>query len=446
MSLDDFRTPTNEQTNQFPAVEEGNTQEITPQKTGLASLRKSEPVKKRTISQNQAVNQQRAKAKKPAKPVKRKKKKRLTRQEKELLRKKRFRSLLLTALLLIAILLVSAVIIYFTLSCVNDVLAMNRSSDKVTISISEGTDTDEAIDVLAEKKLIKNAWFCKLFNHLLLTFDEDTEYIPGVYELSPNMGLEVMLSKMSSTSSSAETVMLTFPEGYTADQIIEKLADNDVCSAVALRQTMETVDYSTSFSFVPSVEAGEERYHILEGYLFPDTYDFYIGENCSSVIEKFLANFEKHWTEEYSEKAAALGYTQDEILTIASIIEKEAYGSSQMYQISAVLHNRLKDTTGSFKYLGCDSTSAYINNITDESITEEQLKALADLYDTNTRSGLPVGPICNPGTTAIEAALEPEESDYLYFCHDKNKKIYLASTEAEHNRNYSRALAVNADG
>lgn len=392
--------------------------------------------------------------KKPSLPVKdrapkktavKRRKRKKTKEERAALRKKRYKSLLLTFLLLAVIALTSLGIIMYTLSCVNDVLAMNRATDKITVSVRDGMDTDGIIDLLKDKGLIKNAKFCKFFNSFLLTFDEDTEYIPGVYELTPSMGLEVMLTNMSSNSSSSETVTLTFPEGYTADQILKKLEDNKVCSANAMRQTMKQVDFSREFTFLPALASSADRYVALEGYLFPDTYEFYLGENCSSVIKKFLENFETRWSEEYSELASSLNMTPDQILTLASIIEKEAYGSDQMYEISGVLHNRLNDTSGSFKYLGCDSTSNYINNIADASVSDTEKMALADKYDTNERTGLPTGPICNPGLTAIEAALKPEDSDYFYFCHDKNSKIYLAETEEQHNSNYSRVVAINSE-
>ena len=386
------------------------------------------------------VNPSKTVKNKKEKPVKRKKSKRLKAET----RKRRYKSLLVSLVLLTIVLVSSATIIYYTLACVNDIFAMNRSKDKVVITISSNATTDEVIDLLADKDLIENKEFCKMFNRLLLRFDEDTEYIAGVYELSPSMGLEVMLTKMSSTATSAETVILTFPEGYTCAQIIEKLAENGVCSAVALRQTMETVDFSDKYTFLPSAIAGKERYHLLEGYLFPDTYEFYLGENCSSVIGRFLTNFNNKWTEEFSTKATELNFTLDEVLTLASIIEKEAYGSKQMTQVSSILHNRLNDTTGHYKYLACDSTTSYIPDIETGLLTNTEIEAFSLKYNTYLSSGLPIGPICNPGIGAIKAALNPEETTYFFFCHDKNRKIYLAETDAEHNANLNRVLAVNS--
>ena len=411
----------------------------------ISNLRaRAEQTKKQLSSENteQTEAEQKQEKKKPEKKAKRHKP---TKEERAVLRKKRYKSLLLTFLLLAIIILSSLSIIMYSLSCINDILAMNRSTEKISVSVTRNMDTDDVIDLLKDKGLIRNKKFCKFFNTLLLTFDDETEYIPGVYELTPSMGLEVMLSKMSSSATSSETVTLTFPEGYTVDQILEKLETNKVCSANAMRQTMKQVDFSEEFSFLPSLASCADRYCALEGYLFPDTYEFYIGENCSSVIQKFLANFEKRWTEEYAESAAKQNMTIDEVLTIASIIEKEAYGSDQMYKISSVIHNRLNDTSGYFRYLGCDSTANYINNIADTSVTDTEKMALAEKYDTNEKTGLPTGPICNPGITAIEAALDPADTNYFYFCHDKNSKIYLAETEEQHNKNYARVVAINSE-
>lgn len=370
----------------------------------------------------------------------------ITKQEsKSRIRKKRYKSLLFTLLLLLIILVSSVAIATVGLSCVNDILAMNRSKDKITLSVPQDMSTEEMIELFAEKDLIKNKAFCKLFYELLIKDDDkDIDFIPGVYELSPSMGLEVMLNTVSAKNTSTKTVMLTFPEGYTVDQIIKKLAENNVCSEAVIRQTMLEIDFSTEYSFLPSAALASQRYHILEGFMFPDTYDFYVGENANSVIHKFLDNFYKHWTDEYAQRAAELNMSVDQVVSLASIIEKEAFGSSQMYAVSSVLHNRLNDTSGSFRYLGCDSTAAYIDGIEEGKITQTEAVALMLNYDTFQKAGLPVGAICNPGEAAIKAALNPDSSNYYYFCHDKNKKIYLAQTNEQHNNNFDEVRRVNS--
>ena len=214
---------------------------------------------------------------------------------------------------------------------------------------------------------------------------------------------------------------------------------------------MQSVDFSTEYAFLKNQANKEARFRTLEGYIYPDTYEFYIGENASSVVRRFLDNFESKWTAEYSKKAKELGMTVDEIVTLASIIQAEAANSGQMKDISSVLHNRL-DKPGTFPRLECDSTEKYLVEtikVTLTSSTTDTQKYIAyrDLYDTYSTDckGLPVGAICNPGASAISAALYPSDTNYNYFRHDVKGKVYYANTFAEHEQNGYKASAVTDD-
>jgi UPF0755 protein len=161
-----------------------------------------------------------------------------------------------------------------------------------------------------------------------------------------------------------------------------------------------------------------------------------VGESASSVVKKFLSNGDSKITEEHRKRAEELGYSMQEIITIASIIQMEAGSEEQMKTISAVLHNRLSDKTN-YPSLGCDSTSDYITNKVAPSLSSTSAHT-ADYYQTyystassSTVVGLPEGPICNPGLAAIEAALYPEDNDAYYFFHDSNGNLYTAKTYSE---------------
>ena len=336
---------------------------------------------------------------------------------------------------------ISVGLAYWALSCINDILPMDRSTDKISVSVSSEMNTDQVIDLLADKDLIRNKEFCKLAAKVL-GYD-DTKYLTSVYELQASYGLEKMLMNMSKSSLGAETVKLSFPEGYNMEQIFQKLEANGVCSAASLRATAREVDFSSDYDFLKSIPNKIQRYYYLEGYLYPDTYEFYVGENATSVIDRFLTNFENHWKEEYDERATELGFTADQVVNLASVIEKEAYGKEQMYQISSVLHNRLH-SGGEFSYLQCDSTSNYFTYVPDTALSGDQRIYYSRLYDTYVCIGLPAGPICSPGAEAINAALHPYDTDYYYFRHDANKKIYLAETKGQHDRNGQEVLRVNA--
>lgn len=348
------------------------------------------------------------------------------------------------ALVVLAVCVSIAIIISsYTISCINDILAMNRDSEKViTVNLPANTNTEGAIDILKDNKLIKHKYFCLAFTKLMNYRDDN--YLTGIYYFTQSMGLENMLSTFKKPVTTGETVSLTFPEGYNVDQIAEKLEQYNVCSKTAFYQTMKEVDFSSEYSFIQQEDNKELRYHKLEGYLYPDTYEFFVGENASAVVRKFLNNFKEKWTDEYDQKAKSLGMSIDDVITTASIIEKEAYGDDQMPLVSSVLHNRLRNS-GLFPSLQCDSTEAYINEyIAKNTQGPSELAKYTQNYSSYKVAGLPVGAICNPGKSAIEAALNPTSSSYYYFAHDNNKQIYMASTDAERRANNSAIARANS--
>ncbi len=351
-------------------------------------------------------------------------------------------------LMLCVIVVVSVLCSIYAVSCINDVLALNRDGEElVEVQIEKDQDYKSIIDTLGDAKLIKHEWFCKLITKFR-KFDTKS-YINGVYFLTADMGVEGMLTEMTETQSSNETVRLSFPEGWTIQQMFKRLEENNVCPAEYLYKALSDVEFD--YEFVADVPNNSERCFYLEGYLFPDTYDFFVtdkqngmGENPNSVIRKFLANFEEKWSEVYEKRAQELGLTMDEIITIASIIQKEAADKSQMEAISSVIHNRLNNR-GSYPTLGCDSTKNYVNTYLTALLGDAKASTYLNSYDTNSlRSGLPAGPICNPGVAAIEAALNPADTNYYYFCHNNNGKLYLARDYNEFQANWAQVLKDNS--
>lgn len=330
----------------------------------------------------------------------------------------------------------------YTISCINDVLAINRDSETiVTVSIPAEADTGTVLKILKDNGLIKHRFFCEAIASIMRFRDDN--YLTGIYYVTASMGVEKMLSTFKVAPNSGETVTLTFPEGYTVDQIVQKLAQYEVCSADVMYQTMREVDFSSEYSFIQSMDNKADRFRLLEGYLYPDTYEFYIGENPSSVIRKFLNNFQKRWTEEYAQQAEKLNMSVDDVITLASIIQKEAYGEDQSPLVSSVLHNRL-DNAGLYPSLQCDSTTEYINEYIAAEITDAaELSHYTELYSSYRCVGLPVGAICNPGDDAINAALFPEDTNYYFFAHDVNRKLYLARNDSERRKNNLTILTVN---
>lgn len=346
--------------------------------------------------------------------------------------------------LAIAIIALSSVLIcVYGIRCINDVLAIDVEDTAIEVEVSKGMSDSDVIDVLKDNDLIKNKLFCNLF---IKFFGKDGDYVSGVYTLTPKMGVEKMLSTMKADITLSETVTLTFPEGWTIDQIAEKLEANDVCTAASFINTLQSVDFSEDYEFIKSIPNKEKRFRVLEGYLYPDTYEFYVGENASSVVRRFLDNFENRWTDEYKKQAKERGLSLDEVIIMASILQEEAATSGQMPDIASVLYNRL-DRPGTFPWLNCDSTEDYLLNtikptLTSSTADTQKYIQYRDDYDTYSTEckGLPVGAIANPGDAAIRAALKPSDTNYYYFCHNtETGKVYYANTMSEHEMNMREA-------
>ena len=223
-----------------------------------------------------------------------------------------------------------------------------------------------------------------------------------------------------------DVVTVTFPEGYTVTQIAEKLAENRVCNADEFLERAQ----NPSDELLEKLEITnkDERVFTLEGYLFPDTYEFYIDESVDSVIGRFTDNYFAKITDKDKARAAELGYSMDEIMTIASIVQAEA-GNSENYKVSSVIHNRLNTGTP----IECDVTINYLethcNPFLEDGITEDN----RNNYNTYKCPALPKGPICNPGYDSIKAALYPADTDFLFFVTDQDlTTYYYATTWDEH--------------
>lgn len=248
------------------------------------------------------------------------------------------------------------------------------------------------------------------------------------------------LSTKSKTTLPDNTVTVTFPEGYTVLQIAEKLEANKVCTAEAFLAECQKPVADIE------IKNSEERVYLLEGYIFPDTYEFYYDSSPDTVVNKFIENYKSKITDDMKQRAAVLGYSMDEILTLASIIQKECDSDiEECATVSSVFHNRLKNSS-SFPKLQSDVTTFYITEALKDKLgytdgieleaQNNEVKKYMQLYSTYYCSGLPAGPICNPGLKAINAALHPTSTDYLFFLTDESgENFYYAATIAEHNKN-----------
>lgn len=228
------------------------------------------------------------------------------------------------------------------------------------------------------------------------------------------------------------TVSVTLPEGSTCVQIAATLEENGVCGA---DEFIAAVNDESNLALLPiSIDNSDERAFLLEGYVFPDTYEFYCNTSGQSALEKFLENTRAKLTDSFLQRATDMGYTLDEIITLASIIQEEAGDPDEMPNVSAVIHNRLDSSD--YPYIQCDVAVVYLETYVKPYFSDDEYDDICDLYNiVRKRKGLPAGAITNPGIDAIEAALYPSDTDYYYFVTDSDGNYYYAETYSQHRDN-----------
>lgn len=244
--------------------------------------------------------------------------------------------------------------------------------------------------------------------------------------------LEKLIGMGAEQQTERPTVRITFPEGTNVFQIANMLEENGVCTAEAFLEKANDVEFLRSYAFFENVSL-EGRPYAAEGYLFPDTYDFYVDEGAEKAISRFLDNTERKLDGSVIARCDEIGMTLDEVINLASLIQEEAGIPSEMPMIASVLHNRLESP--SFPKLQCDASSFYLLDYVKPYTDEAEYEIIKNGYSTYICEGLSAGPITNPGIDAINAALSPAETDYYFFCSDTDDNYYYAETFEEHNEN-----------
>lgn len=309
------------------------------------------------------------------------------------------------AIYVIFVIGVSALLACIGWVAANDVLALNKPAKTATITISNEDSFGDVADKLKDEGLIEYKFLFNLFATFTRSKDD---VVAGTFTLNTDMDYRALLSGMSANSATRATVTVTIPEGYTIDQIFALLEEKSVASVEDLQDMAANHDYA--FSFLQDLELGD--YHRLEGYLYPDTYEFTTPQNPLYVINKMLVRFDEQFTEDMRQKVADSGRTIHEIVTIASMIEKETDGSDRA-NIASVIYNRLNNPSGGTQgYLQIDATLAYING---GKVPTEKDKSIDSPYNTYLYKGLPAGPISNPGLESIQAAMNPNSTSYYYY-------------------------------
>ncbi len=331
----------------------------------------------------------------------------------------------------VSILLVSGILSYFIVVGGLDYTGLNRSDRMVDITIPEGASTKDVATILKDEGLIEQSFVFRMYAKLN---GADAKWQPGEFSVSPNMGYQLLVQSLQAAKA-RETVSVLIPEGFTIVKIAKRLEQKGVCKETEFYRAVTEVDYSKDYDFLKDskkTEGYESRIYKLEGFLFPDTYEFY--ENCSgeTVVRKMLDNFEDRLGTAIRSAMSARDITMDELIILASIVQGEAASRDDMEKVSRVLYNRLNDPVN-FPKLQCDSTGDYIEKLVGS--TGVTVKNTA--YDTYEKDGLPVGAINNPGLDAIKAVLLPSEDkavmDCYFFATDYDTgKTYFSKTYDQH--------------
>lgn len=298
--------------------------------------------------------------------------------------------------------------------------ALDKSSDAIiSVSIPTGSGTEAIGNILEENNVIKDAFKFKLASKFE---GNDGKYKAGEYQLSPSMDIVTIMDIIISGDSEGNTTRFTIPEGVTIREVAEILSSKNLINYDVFMDELANGDFD--YDFVKSLPKGENR---LEGYLYPETYEIYTNATEHDIINKMLAQYDKLVTDEHYAKAKKMGYSMYDIITIASIIEEETLYKSERPVVASVLYNRLAID---MPLQVCVSVQ-YALPEHKEALTNEDLK-IDSPYNTYINTGLPPGPICSPSISSIEAALNPDTTDYYY---------YVLSEKNDGSHNFSNTYA-----
>lgn len=330
---------------------------------------------------------------------------------------------------------VSIVISVAVIFIANDKYGFVKSEEEIEVVIPKGTEIEDVAEILYNYKIIKYKW---LFNSDFAGSGIKIE--PGTYTLVPETSYDELVDAIRKKPPVGIS-WITIPEGYTTDEIIDLF----VASGIGERDEYVDVinNYEFDYWFVKEIDEDWEasgRTYRLDGYLFPDTYQFYNASSEAAVIGKLLSRFNQVFISSYKQRTEEIGFSTDDVLTLSSLIEKEAGTANYFGNVSSVFHNRLA-LPSSYPYLESDATTAYV--IQHETGVRVKIKGsdvdnIASEYNTYDTAGLTPGAIANSGNSAILASMHPTDTKYYFFYSPPNPKpgedaVLFSRTIEEHN-------------
>lgn len=344
------------------------------------------------------------------------------------------------AFALIMVTMVLSVAVFSALGIIyvaKEIIGIDRENTEFSIEIPENSGTEAIANILKSEGIIDNP---NLFRIVSKLKGADGTYIAGEHKVNPNMSYGDIIEILQEEAiNPREFVTVTFPEGIRLIDAAEKLEENGICSADEFIRAFNSTSFG--FDFENEVRTSANKFYKMEGFFFPDTYEFYLEEDPKNVVKKVFKNFDYRVTPDYYGRMEDMGLTLEETITLASIVQAEAGDTYNMKYVASVFHNRLNNPD-MFPLLQSDPTSNYSEEVIAPNM-EIRSQSILDAYDTYVGGGLPPGPICNPGIDAIEAVLYPRESEYFYFCSDLTTgEFFYAVTLEEHEANLVKANLV----
>ncbi len=320
--------------------------------------------------------------------------------------------------------------------CAADLLALGKEGKEVTITVDVSDKLPDIAEKLEDAGMIRYPTLFELFAKLTgkggsiltgeITFSEHTVY-----------DYNALINAMSFRGGALATVEVMIPEGYNCAQIFKLLDEKGVCKISELEEYAANGELE-SYWFLDGIPRGTK--YCLEGFLFPDTYEFYVKDEPKRVLEKLLNNFENKFTDRMIDKYVELNKKTKldlsiyEVVIMASMVEKEKANNNEGYGIASVFYNRMTHAA-QYPFLNSDATILYATDYLNKGELKTDAQINASPYNTYTQRGLPPTPIANPGLSSLDAALDPLDTSYYYFILDKAAHVHrFSKTLAEHEK------------
>ena len=303
----------------------------------------------------------------------------------------------------------------------------NQEDKPYTLTIDKSDFENEVATRLAENGVICSS--VRFLNYIKTNYPDFVWY-NGIYHLNANMSYKQLCEALMEPDVKLDYVKIVIPEGKTVREIADIVAQSGLCSAEEFLEATDSYDYD--YSFMKELKSRDQSLigYKLEGYLFPATYEFRADTvTPQMIVDKMLKTFSEYVTDEMIQNADTMGLSVNEFVSLASVIQDEAFGEESMSGVSSVFWNRLNST--GMRMLQSDPTMFYADDLKE---LPHYSSAMKKAYSTYSCIGLPVGPTNCPGVDALNAVLNPADTDYYYFVTDKNGKFYFNKTLADHNK------------